>query len=211
MGDRGRADEADGLDGRVIEQHVHRVLVAVHHVEHAGGQARLGEDLGDEEAEDGSFSLGLSSTVLPQASALPIIHSGTMAGKLNGVMQATTPTGWRTEWTSTPPETCSERSPLSVWDSPVANSMFSRPRVISPSASERTLPCSLVSRAASSGRRCIRSSRTRKKILVRLARLVARQPGRAACAAAMASSTRAAEASATSFSWAPVAGLKTGP
>ena len=106
-------------------------------------------------AADGSFSLGLSSTVLPQARALPIIHSGTMAGKLNGVMQATTPTGWRTEWTSTPPATCSERSPLSAWDSPVANSMFSRPRVISPSASERTLPCSLVSRAASSGRRCI--------------------------------------------------------
>ena len=162
-------------------------------------------------AEDGSFSLGLSSTVLPQARALPIIHSGTMAGKLNGVMQATTPTGWRTEWTSTPPETCSERSPLSMWDSPVANSMFSRPRVISPSASERTLPCSLVRRAASSGLRCISSSRTLKKMLVRLARLVARQPGRAARAAAMASSTRAAEARATSFSCSPVAGLKTGP
>ncbi len=48
-------------------------------------------------AEDGSFSLGFSSTVLPQASALPIIQSGTIAGKLNGVMHATTPTGCRTE------------------------------------------------------------------------------------------------------------------
>src|SRR5688500_17139457 len=48
-------------------------------------------------ADDGSFSLGFSSTVLPQASALPIIHSGTIAGKLKGVMQATTPTGCRTE------------------------------------------------------------------------------------------------------------------
>ena len=28
------------------------------------------------------------------------IHSGTMAGKLNGVMPAQTPTGWRSEWVS---------------------------------------------------------------------------------------------------------------
>ncbi len=33
---------------------------------------------------------------LPQARAFAIIHSGTMTGKLNGVMPATTPTGWRT-------------------------------------------------------------------------------------------------------------------
>jgi hypothetical protein len=48
-------------------------------------------------AEDGSFSLGFSRTVFPHAMALPIIHSGTIAGKLKGVMQATTPTGWRME------------------------------------------------------------------------------------------------------------------
>ena len=48
-------------------------------------------------AADGSFSLGLSTNALPQAIALAHIHSGTIAGKLNGVMPATTPSGWRIE------------------------------------------------------------------------------------------------------------------
>ena len=35
--------------------------------------------------------------MFPQASAIGNIHIGTMAGKLNGVMPATTPTGCRIE------------------------------------------------------------------------------------------------------------------
>ena len=46
---------------------------------------------------DGSFSDGLSTNVLPHARALANIHIGTIAGKLNGVMPATTPSGWRIE------------------------------------------------------------------------------------------------------------------
>ena len=46
---------------------------------------------------DGSRSLGLRMKALPQAMATGNIHMGTMAGKLNGVMPATTPTGWRME------------------------------------------------------------------------------------------------------------------
>ncbi len=42
---------------------------------------------------DGSFSDGLRMNVLPHAMASGNIHIGTMAGKLNGVMPATTPTG----------------------------------------------------------------------------------------------------------------------
>ena len=57
---------------------------------------------------DGSFSLGLSTKALPQAMASGCIHSGTMTGKLNGVMPATTPSGARTEWVSMPVETPSE-------------------------------------------------------------------------------------------------------
>jgi hypothetical protein len=34
---------------------------------------------------------------LPQASATGNIHSGTMAGKLNGVIPTVTPNGWRSE------------------------------------------------------------------------------------------------------------------
>ena len=40
------------------------------------------------------------------------IHSGTMQGKLNGVMQPTTPTGCRSDRTSTPVAACGEKSPF---------------------------------------------------------------------------------------------------
>ena len=45
---------------------------------------------------DGSRSEGLSTKVFPQAMALGAIHIGTMAGKLKGVIPATTPRGRRT-------------------------------------------------------------------------------------------------------------------
>src|SRR6266542_4175474 len=57
---------------------------------------------------DGSRSLGLRMKVLPQAIAIGCIHIGTIAGKLNGVMPAQTPSGWRKEYASTPLETWSE-------------------------------------------------------------------------------------------------------
>ena len=44
---------------------------------------------------EGSRSEGLRTNVLPQTIAIGNIHSGTIAGKLNGVMPATTPSGWR--------------------------------------------------------------------------------------------------------------------
>ena len=40
--------------------------------------------------------------MFPQAIATGNIHIGTMAGKLNGVIPAHTPSGWRIEWLSTP-------------------------------------------------------------------------------------------------------------
>ena len=46
---------------------------------------------------DGSFSEGFRMKQLPQAIAGAHIHMGTIAGKLNGVMPATTPSGWRIE------------------------------------------------------------------------------------------------------------------
>ncbi len=51
---------------------------------------------------DGSFSLGFSTTVLPAAIAIGKNHIGTIAGKLNGLMMPTTPSGCRSEYTSTP-------------------------------------------------------------------------------------------------------------
>ena len=55
----------------------------------------------------GSRSDGLRMNALPHAMATGNIHMGTMAGKLNGVMPAHTPTGWRIENTSTSVDTCS--------------------------------------------------------------------------------------------------------
>jgi hypothetical protein len=46
-------------------------------------------------AADGSFSDGLRINVLPVAIAVANIHIGTIAGKLKGVIPATTPSGWR--------------------------------------------------------------------------------------------------------------------
>ncbi|MNF66744.1 hypothetical protein D3C84_485410 [compost metagenome] len=53
----------------------------------------------------GSVGLGLSTKVLPAASAMGYIHIGTITGKLNGVMPATTPKGWRIVQLSMPRET----------------------------------------------------------------------------------------------------------
>ena len=81
-----------------LEDRVDRDLVAVHDVEHALGQAGLGEQLRRRScAADGSFSDGLRMNVFPHAIAIGYIHIGTIAGKLNGVMPATTPSGWRIE------------------------------------------------------------------------------------------------------------------
>ena len=81
---------------------------------------------------DGSRSDGFSTNVLPQASATGNIHIGTITGKLNGVMPAQTPTGWRTEKLSMPRPTCSVTSPRIRCGMPQANSTTSMPRVNSP-------------------------------------------------------------------------------
>ena len=88
--------------------------------------------------------------MFPHAIAFANIHIGTIAGKLKGVMPATTPSGCRIEYTSTPRDGCSENPPLSRWGTPHANSTFSMPRATSPFASDSTLPCSDVMIAARS-------------------------------------------------------------
>ncbi len=62
----------------------------------AGTPASASNSAVRSEAE-GSFSDGFSTKVFPQASAGAHIHIGTIAGKLNGVIPATTPSGWRIE------------------------------------------------------------------------------------------------------------------
>ena len=60
----------------------------------------------------GTFSEGFSTNVLPHAIANGYIHSGTMEGKLNGVMPAHTPMGWRIVLQSRPAATSLSESPI---------------------------------------------------------------------------------------------------
>ena len=55
----------------------------------------------------GSSGLGFKMKQLPAAIATGYIHIGTITGKLNGVMPATTPSGWRMVQLSMPVETWS--------------------------------------------------------------------------------------------------------
>ena len=121
-------------------------------------------------ATDGSRSDGLRMKAFPQAMDTGYIQSGTMAGKLNGVMPATTPTGWRTAKLSMPAATPSEYSPFRSCGMPQANSTTSIPRASSPVASESVLPCSADSIAASSSVRLLRRLRNSNITAARLRR-----------------------------------------
>ena len=92
--------------------------------------------------ELGSRSDGLRMKQLPQTMASGYIHSGTMAGKLNGVMPATTPMGCMSLQASIFGPTLRLYSPLRISGAAQANSTFSIPRLSSPAASSRVLPCS---------------------------------------------------------------------
>ena len=161
--------------------------------------------------QDGSFSDGLRMKVLPQASARGNIHMGTMAGKLNGVMPAQTPTGWRVEKPSIPVPTPAENSPFSICGMPQANSTTSMPRWTEPLASPRVLPCSAAQSSASSSI-CVSHSALNLNITrARTIGVVAAQAGSAASAASTALRTSAALAKGTRLAISPVAGLKTSP
>ena len=156
---------------------------------------------------DGSFSDGFRTNVFPQAMAGAHIHMGTIAGKLNGVIPAATPSGWRIEYTSIPVAACSECAPLRSVGIPHTNSMTSIPRCTSPSASERTLPCSAVSSRARSSRCSSKRSWMRKKRSARLDSDHDRHSGKVDLAVATARSISSTLAKATSPDCSPVAGL----
>ncbi len=158
---------------------------------------------------DGSVGLGFRTKVLPAAMATGNIQAGTMTGKLNGVMPATTPSGWRSVQLSMSVDTWSVKSPFRSCGMPQANSMMSMPRSTSPTASENTLPCSLVMILASSSLCSFTSARKR---FISLARRIGGRrdhAGKAAFAAATAASTAAPSERSTRPVTAPVAGLKT--
>ncbi len=160
---------------------------------------------------DGSFSDGFSTKVLPHASAIGNIHSGTITGKLNGVMPAQTPSGCSRECASTPRPTDPACSPLSRCGAPAANSITSMPRCTDPIASRNTLPCSSLTIAASSFWCCSISSRKRVRMRARRSGGVARHSGNAAVAAFTAASISSAFANGTVRTTLPVEALVTLP
>ncbi len=83
----------------------------------------------------GVWDDGLRMIALPAASAIGRIHIGTMTGKLNGVIAATTPSGWRSVTASTPEATLGVFMPAMWTGRPQAYSTVSIPRVTPTNAS----------------------------------------------------------------------------
>ena len=106
---------------------------------------------------------------------------GTIAGKLNGLIIATTPSGWRIECTSTLGRDA--LGELALEQLRADRTRTRRPRARErprPSRRSSTLPCSAVMIAASSSARASSSSRNRNRILVRSASEVERHSPNAA-------------------------------
>ena len=112
-------------------------------------------------ADSGTFSDGFKTNVLPQTIAIGNIQSGTIAGKLNGVMPAQTPTGWRIVSQSTWRAMLASDWPMIRLGTPQANSTTSTPRWTDARDSARVLPCSRVTRLASSSACAASFSRNR--------------------------------------------------
>jgi hypothetical protein len=106
-----------------------------------------------------------------------------------------------------PVAACSEYEPLSSVGIPQTYSITSSPRCTSPCASDRTLPCSAVSRRARSSRCWSNRSWIRKKRSARFDSETVRQLANASCAVATARSISSIDANATSPDCSPVAGL----
>ncbi len=107
--------------------------------------------------------------------------------------------------------TFSVSSPLRSCGMPQANSTTSMPRVISPLASSKVLPCSAVMMAARRSSCACSASRNLKRIAARRSGGVSDHAGKAAFAAATAVATSAALANATRALRSPRAGFQTSP
>ncbi len=150
-------------------------------------------------------------TAFPTATAILICASGTIIGKLNGEIAATTPSGYFAEYALIFPPTLTEYSPFTKCGAPIAKSTDSIPRVTSPFASSIVFPLSRQIIAKSSSKCCVNKLRKFNKTCARFATETSRHAGNAACASAMASRVSSLVASGTFAMTSPVVGLKTSP
>src|SRR4029079_13953740 len=100
-------------------------------------------------ALSGTFSEGFKIIQLPSAMAFGIVQLGTMQGKLNGTIEATTPSGTCSVLHSTPLLT-SKISPVTNCGNEQANSVSSMLFSISATASLYVFPFSSCTSSASS-------------------------------------------------------------
>jgi hypothetical protein len=156
----------------------------------------------------GTFSDGFQTKAFPAVIAIGNIHIGTIAGKLNGAMPATTPSGSRRSSQVTPRLTSSD-PPSSRFCSEIAYSQTSMPFKISARPSATVLPASAAHECASSSRWASTSSRKRNIAWVRSLSGTLPQPIDAILAAATAAATSSAVDIGTVPIGAPVYGLMT--
>ncbi len=142
FGDRRRADEADGLDVRIVDDRVHALLVAVHDIEMPPASpprssARRGASARRDPALD-----GLRMKALPQAMAGASFPHRDHGREVEGrdARHHAERLAHRIDVDAGPAP--SVNSPLSMCGAPSATSTTSTPRWISPLASGIVLPCS---------------------------------------------------------------------
>ena len=155
---------------------------------------------------DGSRSDGFRMNALPTAMAGAHFHKGIMAGKLNGVIPATTPKAWRMEYISMPGPAASVNSPFTKCGTPHANSATSTPRCKSPRASGMVLPCSREISSANSSLCLLASSKNFIMTRARNCGFLAAHAGWAAAAFSTAARSSAVVARATLACTSPVLG-----
>lgn len=86
-----------------MQDRVDGFLVSLDHLEHTGRQTGFEEQLGKADGNGGVALGGLEDQRVTACQGGAGLPQRIIAGKLNGVMPATTPSGWRIEYTSMPP------------------------------------------------------------------------------------------------------------
>ena len=160
-------------------------------------------------ADSGVSSAGLTTTVQPAASAGATLRAIIALGKFQGVIAATTPTGWRMQTARVCGVAPENTSPSARLACSANHSMNDAPYWISPRDSNNVLPCSAVINTARSSAAPMVSSYQRRRMLARSLTVVRRHSPKARLAASMARRVSAAFAVRTSAIVAPVAGLLT--
>ena len=117
----------------------------------AMARSRIAEQASD---VSGVSSDGFQITVSPHTRATAVFHAHTAAGKLNAEMTATTPRGCQVSMSRWPGRSDGIVRPSSWRDRPTAKSQMSIISWISPSASERIFPTSMVTSSARSALCC---------------------------------------------------------